>query len=148
MKKFRFRLQTLLDQRKSIEEVLQAELGKLLHEELTELERLEQLKFRLGQAWQHFDALSADTHTTAEAFDICDRWSKALRDDIKVQALTIEAVRRRIDEKRTEVAEAMKQRKVIETLRDRQEQEYIVQQARVEQNALDDIATLAYARRA
>ncbi len=148
MKKFRFRLQTLLDQRKSREEVLQAELGKLLHEELTELERLGQLKIRLAQAWQHFDALSADSRTTAEAFDTCDRWSKALRDDIKVQMLTIEAVRRRIDEKRTEVTEAMKQRKVIETLRDRQEHEYILEQARVEQSALDDIASLAYARRA
>ncbi len=148
MKKFRFRLQTLLDQRKSTEEVLQAELGKLLYEELVEMERLGELKIRLEQAWQRFDALSADSHTTAEAFEICDRWAKALRDDIKVQMLTIEAVRRRIDEKRAEVAEAMKQRKVIETLRDRQEHEYIIEQTRAEQNALDDIASLAYARRA
>jgi flagellar FliJ protein len=148
VKKFRFRLQTLLDQRKSTEEMLQAELGKLLYEELVELERLGELKVRLEQAWQHFETLSQDPHTTAEAFEVCDRWSKTLRDDIKVQMLTIEAVRKRIDEKRAEVAEAMKQRKVIETLRDHQEHEYVVAQARAEQNALDDIASLAYARRA
>lgn len=147
MKKFRFKLQTLLDQRQSIEEALQAELGALLREESVELLRLQELHKRLEQAWRYFDQLSVSVDSSATAFEVCDTWSKALRDDIKVQILTIEAVRSRVEIKKSEVVEAMKQRKVIEALRDRKEREYLHEQALIEQNTLDEIASLAYARR-
>ena len=64
-----------------------------------------------------------------------------------MQILTIEAVRSRVEIKKSEVVEAMKQRKVIEALRDRKEREYLREQVLIEQNTLDEIASLAYARR-
>jgi flagellar FliJ protein len=147
VRKFQFKLQTLLDQRKSKENLLQAQLAELLREESQEKACLRKLQIELKHAWQFFDKLTESGDSSAGAFEICDTWAKALRDDIKVQILTIEAIKKRLDEKRDEVAEAMKQRKLIEALRDRKEIEYIAEQARIEQSTLDEIASLAYARR-
>ena len=51
MKRFRFKLQTLLDQRNLREDLLQAELGAIRREEAAEMARLGELHRRLKQAW-------------------------------------------------------------------------------------------------
>lgn len=143
MKKFKFRLQTLLDQRQATEDRLLAELGEIRREEAAELAFLEELHARLRDAWE---ALATMQRSDAEALGRSDEYAKTLRDDIKVQELTIQAVRTRVEAKRVEVVEAMKQRKVIEALRDKQEQAYIAAHMRAEQSALDEMASLRYAR--
>ncbi len=75
-----------------------------------------------------------------------DEYAQALRDDIKVQCLTIEAVRERLEAKRVEVTDAMKARQVIEALRDKQERDYLTAIARAEQGALDEMASVRFAR--
>lgn len=147
MKKFLFKLQTLLDQRKSRVDMLQAELGEIRREEAAELAHLGELCTRLERAWAMVEAALGGGSASPVEMSQLDDYAKALRDDINVQRLTLEAVRTRVEAKRVEVAEAMKQREVIETLRDRQERDYIAAQMRAEQNALDDMAALAYARR-
>ena len=145
VKKFHFKLQTLLDQRKSILDMLQAELGEIRREEAAELAYLGELRMRLDQGLAMVEAGLSGSASPVEVVQL-DEYANALRDDIKVQQLTIEAIRVRVEAKRVEVAEAMKQRKVIEALRDRQERDYVSAQMRAEQNALDDLAALAYSR--
>ena len=146
MRKFRFRLQTLLDHRKAKEELLQMELGEIRRQESVELARLADLHARLSGAWA---ALESALTGNASPLDVSrlDEYAKALRDDIKVQYLTIEAVRERLEAKRVEATEAMRARKVIEALRDKQEQGHISTHMRAEQNALDEMASLRYAGR-
>lgn len=143
MKKFKFRLQTLLDQRQSVEDRLLAELGEVRQEEAVELRRLDDLRDKLAQAWQ---ALTTLMKSDAGALERCDDYAKTLRDDIRVQELTIEGIRAKVEAKRAELAEAMKQRKVIEALRDKQEQAYIAAALQAEQTALDEMSSLRYAR--
>ena len=149
MKRFKFRLQTLLDQRKAREERLLWELSDLQREELREIERLHGLERILRKARESIEeALSS---LCSGGFGILpvvqrDEFAKATRDDIRVQELTIEAVGRRVEAKRVEVVKAMQDRKVLEALKDKQEREYIVSMARQEQNQLDEMATVRYAR--
>lgn len=143
MKKFRFRLQTLLDQRQTIEDQLLAELGELRQEEAVELARLSGLRAELVQVWE---ALAMLDRSNAAALERSDLYAKTLPDDIKVEELTLEAVRTRVEAKRAELVEAMKQRKVIETLRDKQEHAYIDAAMRAEQSSLDEMSSLRYAR--
>ena len=142
MKKFRFKLQTVLDQRKSREDLLQVELGAIRRDETMELARLADLHAKLSTT-------CSELVRNLPTFQQCrqlDEYAQALRDDIKVQNLTIEAVRERLEAKRVEVIEAMKARKVIEALRDKQEHDYVSALARAEQGALDEMASLRYAR--
>jgi flagellar FliJ protein len=146
VKKFQFKLQTLLDQRKSRVDMLQAELGEIRREESVELAHLGELRTKLKRAWEMVEAALGGEGASSVEMSQLDDYAKALRDDISVQRLTLEAVRERVEAKRVGVSDAMKQRKVIESLRDRQEHDYIAAQMRAEQNALDDMAALAYAR--
>lgn len=145
MKRFKFRLQVLLDQRKAKEDQLLAELGILQCEEADELEKLRMMCDGLQASLNEMSKAMGCNAASGELFRR-DEYSKALMDDIKVQELTIKAVHSKVEAKRAEVVEAMKDRKVLETLRDKQEQEYILACERAEQNQIDEITSVRYAR--
>ncbi len=144
MKKFRFRLQTLLDQRLAHEEQLLAELGELQREEAREVEKLRVMQFRLADVCQQIQKEIADSNL-GEVSRL-DDFANALRDDITIQELTIQAIHERVEAKRLELIEAMKERKVLEALRDKQQEEYIKAQMKAEQNEMDEMASVRYAR--
>ena len=145
MRKFRFKLQTVLEHRKFREDRLQAELGELRREEARETERLAELRAQLEDACAAIvDGLGRNE--PADELERRDEYAKAKRDDVRVQELTLDAVRERVEAKREEVIEAMKQRKVLEALRDKRERAYVYECARAEQNELDADASVRYAR--
>ena len=145
MRKFRFKLQTVLQHRKFQEDRLQAELGELRREETRETERLAELRAQLEDACAAIvDGLGRNE--PADELERRDEYAKAKRDDVRVQELTLDAVRERVEAKREEVIEAMKQRKVLEALRDKRERAYVYECARAEQNELDADASVRYAR--
>ncbi len=145
MKRFRFKLQTLLDQRKAHEDRLLAELAELRAEESAELDRLARLNEDVARADNVLAGLIAENAGAAK-IALADEYARARRDDVKLQELTLDAVQNRVQAKLVEVTEAMKQRKVLEALRDKQEQAFILAQMRAEQNQLDEIASVRYAR--
>jgi flagellar FliJ protein len=145
MRRFRFRLQTLLDQRKSIEEQLLAELGEVRREEVAEMERLDALHNKLEMALRNVEA-ALGKNAPAEELGRMDEYAKTIRDDVKVQQLTLVSVQERVEAKRMEVVNAMQDRQVLEALRDKQEREYLAVIAKAEQNELDEMASVRYAR--
>ena len=146
MQRFKFRLQTLLDQRIAKEEKLLWELGELRREEAQEIANLHGLQHRLDESCNSIEQAlreNAPMRTVA----LHDEYAKATRDDIRVQEMTIEAISRRIEVKRIEAVKAMQEKQVLEALRDKQEREYMLATAREEQNQLDEMASVRYARR-
>ena len=145
MKRFQFRLQTLLDHRKAREEELLGELAVLRREELEETLTLEKLSARFEKARHRYDEALRRCSDPAELFRH-ETYSLSLLDDIAVQKLTIEAVAERVNAKLGQVVEAMQQRQVLDTLRNNQRQAHIASEQRLEQNALDEMANVRYAR--
>lgn len=145
MKKFRFKLQVLLEHRKAKEDRLLGELGEVRREEADEVAWLEDLAQRFEQGCAALENALRASEPTATVAKI-DDYARATKDDIKVQELTIEAVRARVEAKRLEVVQAMKERQVLEALRDRQERDYLLALARAEQNELDEMSAVRYAR--
>ena len=145
MKKFKFRLQTLLEQRKAREDELLGELAEVRREEALEEARLIALRTRLANACTALQQ-ALERSESSEILEMYDEYSKALRDDVRVQELTLEAVRQRVEQKRLDVIKAMQERKVLETLRDKQEAAFLKAAARAEQIEMDDMASLRFAR--
>lgn len=145
MKKFRFKLQTLLDQRQTKVDNLLAQLAELRAEERKEIAQLVCLQKQLKCACESIEKVLKDGADLGKLAQ-CDEYAKTARDDIKVQELTIEAVRARVESKRLEVVDAMKDLQVLEALRDKQERAYMLEYARAEQNEIDEMASLRYAR--
>ena len=145
MKAFRFRLQTLLELRQAKEDRLMGDLAELRREEARELSRLHRLESRHASACEKVREGLVDG-ASIEEIERRDEYAKALRDDIRVQELTLEAVRKGVEAKREELVEAMKERQLIESLRDKRERAYLVTQAAIEQKQLDETTSVRYAR--
>jgi len=145
MKRFRFKLQVVLEQRQLREDNLLAELAEIRREEAAQIARLRDMEAQLDLAR---DALAKALSGSASPGDLGrkDEYAKAMRDDVQLQKLTLAAVRERVEAKRMEVVEAMKERQVLEALRDKQEQEYLSAAARAEQNEFDTMSSVRYAR--
>lgn len=145
MKRFRFRLQVLLNHRRGIEQMLLGELAILQSEKLLEEQKLSDLRLARERSWEALAHLAAHG---GNPWDLAngDEHCKALGDDIEVQKLSVAAAQRKIDEKLVEVIEAAKERKVLEQLSDKQRREHEQAAARQEQNELDEMASVRYAR--
>lgn len=149
MKRFVFRLQTLLNHRKDVEQMLLGELAQHRLQEQSELARLDQLVSDRQRSW---DALSHRMHaaevTGASSWDLAngDEYCKALGDDIGLQELTLAAARREVEAKLAEVVEAAKERKVLEQLCEKQRREHELEAARLEQTQLDEMSSVRFAR--
>lgn len=146
MKRFKFRLQTLLDQRLAHENELLRELSILRNEEINELSILRSLENRSTRAFDHLSEKLNSANINPQELSRIDDFARGTLDDIEVQKMTIEEVRKRIIGKRNEVIEAMKERKVLDTLKDKQETAHKLVEARAEQNQLDEMSSLRYAR--
>jgi len=145
VKKFVFRLQVLLNHRRDIEQMLLGELAMLQREKQLEMQRLEDLRLAREASW---DALVHLAAHGASPWDLAngDEHCKALGDDIGLQELNVAAAEKRVQEKLVEVIEAAKERKVLEQLCDKQRREYELAAARQEQNELDEMASVRFAR--
>lgn len=145
MKRFVFRLQTLLDHRVRIEEMRMAELAALRMNERKLEAELGALREACKTAWEALAQLTAQgarAHTLAQASAHC----QALADDIKLAELSLEALRRDIAGKLEEVIRVSKERKVIEQLRDRHRLEHEAEQFRLAQKELDDMTAVRHGR--
>lgn len=138
-------MQTVLEQRQAREDQLQTDLVACLQEEAVETARLAELLRKLDDAVAAVQSALSENSASVDLAS-ADEYAKCLRDDVKVQQMTLRAVRSKVEAKRAELVDAMKERKVLESLRDRQEREHLAVQMRAEQNEFDDMASVRYGR--
>jgi flagellar FliJ protein len=143
----RFRLQPVLTFRRDREEALQLELAALTAEEQAELSRLELLRRASAQAMDDVFGLQVRPRTDVPAIEQGLMYLDAINGAIASQREVVAGVSARVEAKRQEVVAAMQDRKAIEKLKERHEQAYTTWARRIEESALDDMATVRYNRR-
>ncbi|MDH7602697.1 MAG: flagellar export protein FliJ [Armatimonadota bacterium] len=124
---------------------MKVELVELMREEAQERARLAELMHQLETSRQMLVSRLQNGGDVSELVQL-DDYVKTKTDDVNVQRLTVEAVRERVEAKRAEVLEAMKRRKLLQALRDKQERMHTYECARVEQNELDNDTSVRFAR--
>lgn len=146
MKKFKFSLEPVLDQRERIEEEKQlafAARRRELQAAQAELDRLD------GQFRLNSDRLRRD-HKTLAAGDLCAHYAhlEYLDRAITMQHGVLSQCRFAVERARVDLLEAGKERKVIEKLKERRLGEYRQLAAAQEQKDLDDSNNRRFARNA
>ncbi len=144
MKKFRFALQPVLQQRERVEDQKQqvvAQRKRAVDQAEAELKRLNE-EFResalaLRSKHKGFDAEELRLHYAHLQF--LDR-------TIVAQIAVVAERRVALDRARQELLEASKDRKVVEKLKERRREAFVAEEARVEQNELDDGNARRYGR--
>lgn len=139
MPRFKFQLEGVLEHRKNIEQEKQRALAAVLAE-------MQRLKHELTDLDQMARSAIADLRENrlTGALDMSflaahRRFSGSVQRRAIALAQKMALVQRQIDQARAALAEAAKQRKIIEKLRERQLERWQAQQHRQEMEELDDI---------
>ena len=147
MKRFEFRYQAVLRQREAIEQGKQRALAKLIH----------QRNAMFGQLREMQDTISTSKRDAAsglvgavnlDAIAGIARYSAscALRGNTLVREIA--QLENLVEQARSELIEASKNRQALELLRDRQRQQWELEQRRMEASRLDEQTTQQYAAKA
>ncbi|MEW6227797.1 MAG: flagellar export protein FliJ [Bacillota bacterium] len=145
MRKFKFRLQKLLEVRRLGENLRRQELAKArqaLDREKSTLARLEEACAEVMQELRAGSEGALDVDRIA----ICHRYLGLLTRHIEDQRAAVDRLAREEAAKRAAVIAARRERMMIEKLKERAYARYREEVARVEQAFLDEVGTIRYSR--
>lgn len=149
MKKYTFRLQTVLDMREKALEERRLDMAKTIKQLSEQNEQLYNLMEKKGSTRSDLEALYQNT----EALDIFSltnykNYLSKVDNDIRTQEEFIVNTKKVLSAKQFEVMIAHKKVKVLETLKDKQEEKYYKNIEHKEAMEIDDIATTRYKTKA
>jgi flagellar FliJ protein len=146
MKKFSFRLETLLQHRQHLEEKERTKFSAIRNELLAEVNHIQALRTMQARALAE---LARKKSGDCDAQEII--WHYRYLDRI---ALELERSARRIAElegkleiQKQAMIEAMRNKKMIENLRSKREKEFLTALERAEQKSVDEIVVTRYAHK-
>ena len=146
MKRFNFRFQRILKIKERMEEARKIALGKViavLNLEQERLADLEQTRMLYRQGGRELLALQLDPSLLSLNVSYLQR----LQREIQEQRVRIQQVEKAVEEKRQELVEATKERRVYEILKERAVEDYRREQKRQERIMLDEVGGQLYMRR-
>ncbi len=144
---FRFRLESVLNYRRTIEENLLKELSELRRHLSLEEDRLKMMIFEKGRHINELGSLQKGGVTLQiEDIKLYFSYLNGLELKIKNQGDIIKKCQERVDKKLAEVVDAMKNRKILEVIKERGYREYTREINLKEQRLLDEIAVNRFTR--
>ncbi len=146
MKRFRFSLQTVHDLREERRDVAEAELARAAAELRQARKQLEAVKRARAIAEENYFVQLAPGALDPRDMEFRVAYLRALDARERDALVRIVQIERRHEEQRRATAEAARDAEATSSLRDRQRARHNEEAARVAQNALDEMATLAAAR--
>ncbi|MCW5765828.1 MAG: flagellar export protein FliJ [Phycisphaeraceae bacterium] len=149
MAAFVFEFEAVLEQRGREEKLHQRAVAELEHQRVLVETRVESIKTRLSHGRESMRrALGAGGAVPMDAVRL--QSTSSLHDLIALQraALELAGVHQRLNAARARLMRATVARKAVETLRSRRYQAWRREQARIENNAMDDLAVMRHGRRA
>ena len=143
---FKFKLQSVLDYRLNIEEKILNEFSELKRELDRQKAMLEELKSEresMVAGLRNMQSQTIKAHYISSILVYVDR----LRESEKQQKQVIQQIMEAVDKKRQELVEAVKNRKIMENLKDKQKEEYIKDVNDTEQKDSDEMSVLKFGGR-
>ncbi len=146
MPKFRFKLQPVLHQRRGKEDTLKKELADI--KRLFEIEKsvLEELKHKLLDIHTKLREKQKSLLDPSEAMAYSNYIDK-VEQEIELQIVKLTDIANKVKRAQERLIEASKDKKILEKLYDKQYEEFKRELEQVEQNLIDEIATIRHSRR-
>lgn len=147
MKKFKFRLQKVMEFKEEIERQRMLDLGKAKKRVSAEDRKLEQLWQKDGEYRKQIEEKEKEYIINPVEMDLYYRYLKKLGIDMESQKERIQAAKSKMEATRQILLAATKERKILEKLKEKKYFAYATEIARKEQFNLDDLANTAFIRR-
>ncbi|OQX62643.1 MAG: flagellar export protein FliJ [Desulfococcus sp. 4484_242] len=142
--KYRFPFDALLRHRKFLEENLQREIGllsRVLADEKKKLESLQQARKAASEKLRHRQ--KGKGITVSEVL-LYTRFIERMSGQVNLQKTSVKKIEKNVEEKREDLVRAMKDRKIIEKLKEKKRQIFREQMMKQEQNFLNDMAAVRF----
>lgn len=142
MAKFIFKLQSVLNLRKQKEDSIKNELANATRKLEAEKRKLSELETMLEDTVREFNERTKKT-TVHELIEF-NEYLSLLNSRIKTQKENVNNAAQYVDKVREELVKAVKERKILEKLRERQFEEFLLEQKKLEQKTNDEIVSYNY----
>lgn len=143
MAKFIFNMQGLLNIKEKLEEQTKTEYGKALAKLEQEKSILLNLKNKKQENILSFRE-SINKGVKLNYIDNINKYISFIDKKIEEQMQNINKVKEIVEEKRLALLEAMKERKVLETLKEKEKENYFKEELKNEQKIIDEIVSYKY----
>ncbi|MFR4985919.1 MAG: flagellar export protein FliJ [Lachnospirales bacterium] len=143
MAKFIFNMQGLLNIKEKLEEQSKTEYGKALAKLEQEKSILLNLKNKKQENILSFRE-SINKGVKPNYIDNINKYISFIDKKIEEQMQNINKVKEIVEEKRLALLEAMKERKVLETLKEKEKENYFKEELKNEQKIIDEIVSYKY----
>ncbi len=143
---YKFNLQSLLNHRKHIEENLDKELGQIKRTVNREKRRLESIANEKMNCQQKLQKKQGDGKKINEII-LCFNYLDKLSKDFDKQTRCLQDVEKEYDIKRSELIEAMKKRKTLDRLKEKEMKAFNYSQMKVEQDMMNEVAANQFIRK-
>jgi flagellar FliJ protein len=140
MKKFEFSLQTLLNLRESVVKEQKNQLQIIqakLHNLRQDLYRIQEQKLQAVASFQR----ECEEGITTSRMQEYHAYFKAMEKRIEEQKKAIKEMEKKEEHQTQLVIHALKQKKILESLREKHYQEYLLEEQAEEQKRLDELAS-------
>ena len=136
---FRFKLESLLNHRKYIEDVVQKELASIGRLVEAEKNRLKKYKENEKNSQTMLVALQQESHTPNEVI-IYQKFLIKIAAEINQQEKILKNVQKEYDLKQLELIKAVKKRKTLDKLKDKAFKKYIQNELKKERDIMNEVA--------
>jgi len=146
MAKFNFKLASILNIKEKMEDLKKNEFGKAvreLEEERAKLARLEQMKVDCIQSFRDNLSSGVKSDDIKQHNIYLDR----LKILIRMQHEAIRKAEMKVEEKRLELVEAMRERKALDILKENAYDEFLTEEKQEEQKIVDEIVSYRSAKK-
>lgn len=142
---FKFRLEKILRLREYKEKFCLEEVGKCVSQLQDALEKKEELEERKTKLENEFMAILKGV-ISAEKVSLYKNYLLHQDELLKIQEQVIEVKKNNLEEARQKLVQAMKERKILEKLREKQDYRYQQEQEKNEQIFQDELAVTSKRR--
>lgn len=143
MAKFLFNMQSLLGVKEKLEEQSKTEYGKALGEIKNQEDILNSLKQKKIDNIEAFQG-GIEQAINPNYFRNINDFLGYLDKQIEVQEGNVEKAKEFAEEKRLHLLSSMKERKILETLKENKKEEYFREELKAEQKFIDEIVSFKY----
>ncbi|MDY6791179.1 MAG: flagellar export protein FliJ [Thermodesulfobacteriota bacterium] len=143
---YKFSLQSLLDHRKHLEETLDKELGRIKREVIYEKRRLKNIITAKTKCKAELEKKQGEANKVNEVI-LCFNYLGKLAKDIDEQKKRLKGVEKKYNIKRGELIEAMKNRKTLERLKEKEMKAFNYSNMKVEQDMMNEMAANRFIRK-
>jgi flagellar protein FliJ len=145
MANFVFKMQSLLNIKTQMEESLKNELGKAVQKLELEKNKLKKIEIDKDECINNLKSKSSKGIIVSKIQEY-NSYISLLKERMKIQKENINYAQNIVDKYREQLIKMMQEKEMLEKLKDKKYQEYLLEQAKAEQKINDEVISYKYSK--